>query len=188
MTTTRIRVSAAVLSVAAAFLMAFQATTAAFSDSTSEEGNLFEAGTVAISDNDALALTFDGADLLKPGDTQTACVMLTYTGSLDADVRVFGASAGGTGLEAYLDFDIDRGDGDCDVFGNATTVWDNAGDGDLGAFLAAATDFASGADTWAPSGGANDAVPYRFTVTLQDDNGAQGLTADVDFTWEARNS
>jgi hypothetical protein len=31
-------------------------------------------------------------------------------------------------------------------------------------------------------------VPYRFTVTLQDDNGAQGESAVVGFTWEAQSS
>lgn len=188
MSTTRIRVSAAVLSAAVALVMTYQATTAAFSDQTDEGGNLFAAGTVVISDNDALGITFDGASLLKPGDTQIGCVEVTYSGSLAADVRLFGAAAGGTGLEAYLDLDVARGTGTCASFGTATTVWSNGVDGDLGAFLASATDFGTGADTWAPAGGSNATVPYRFTVTLQDDNDAQGLTADVTFTWEARNS
>ncbi len=34
----------------------------------------------------------------------------------------------------------------------------------------------------------NDAAVYRFTLTVQEDNNAQGLSiASHDFTWEARN-
>ncbi len=29
---------------------------------------------------------------------------------------------------------------------------------------------------------------YRITVTLQDDNAAQGKTATADFVWEAQNT
>ena len=48
------------------------------------------------------------------------------------------------------------------------------------------TDYATGVDSWQPTGGApDDTVPYRFTVDLQDDNAAQGKTATGTFTWEA---
>jgi hypothetical protein len=33
----------------------------------------------------------------------------------------------------------------------------------------------------------NDTLVYRFTVTLQNNTGAQGLTSTTSFTWEARN-
>ena len=33
----------------------------------------------------------------------------------------------------------------------------------------------------------NDTLVYRFTVTLQNNTGAQGLTSTTGFTWEARN-
>ena len=37
-------------------------------------------------------------------------------------------------------------------------------------------------ETWSQS----EAHSYRFVVTLQDDNAAQGLTGNALFTWEAR--
>ncbi|HLE39352.1 MAG TPA: hypothetical protein VJA44_06840 [Acidimicrobiia bacterium] len=187
MTTARIRMSAAVLAVLAAFLVAFQATNAAFSSQTANTANAFAAGTVVLSDNDSGVAMFATSNM-APADTATGCIEVTYSGSLNANVRLFGAVAGGTGLEAYLDLEIDRGSGTCAVFGTATAVWDNATDGDLGVFLAGATNFATGRDNWAPTGGApNDTVPYRFTVTLQNNNAAQGGSATIDFTWEAQN-
>jgi len=183
-----IRITAAALAVMAAFVVAFQATNAAFSSQTVNTGNAFASGSVVLTDNDAGVAMFNVGNM-APGDTATGCLEVTYSGSLDADVRVFGAIAGGTGLEAYLDLEIDRGSGTCAAFGTATAVWDNATDGDLGVFLAGHTNFATGRDTWAPTGGApNDTVPYRFIVTLQDNNSAQAKSSTVGFTWEAQNS
>ena len=105
---------------------------------------------------------------MKPGDTLVGCIEVTYQGSLDSEVHLYGALNAGT-LDAYLDLDIDRGDGNCAAFGTPTVVWANGIDGDLGVFLATATNYATGADTWTPTGGGpDDMVPYRFTVTLQE--------------------
>jgi hypothetical protein len=181
------RISAAVLAVLAAFLMAFQATSAAFSAQTANESNVFSAGTVALSDNDSDSAMFSLSEM-APGDSSVGCIEVTYEGSLDPEVRLFGSATAGDGLEAYLDLTVERGDGTCASFGSTTAVWTNATDGDFGAFLGAATDYASGEDNWQPTGGGpDDTVPYRFTVALQDDNDAQGKTVTVTFTWEAQN-
>ena len=44
--------------------------------------------------------------------------------------------------------------------------------------------------TWAGWNGATNPTnrTYEIMVTLQDDNDAQGLSADADFTWEAQNT
>lgn len=187
MTVTRVRLSAAVIAVIAAFLMAFSATNAAFSAQTDNAGNTFAAGTVALSDNDGGSALFVVTDMV-PGQSEERCIEVTYSGSLDPEVRVFGAATAGTGLEGYLDLTIERGTGDCTTFGTSTAVWTNGTDGDLGAFVAAATGYANGADNWQPTGGgANDVVPYRITVQLQDDDLAQGLSTTITFTWEAQN-
>lgn len=185
MTQSHVRLGAAIIAALAAFLMAFQATNAAFSAQTDSAGNSFAAGTVALTDNDGGSALFTVTDMV-PGDTETRCIEVTYSGSVDSEVHVFGA-ASGTGLDAYLDLTIERGDGTCDVFGNATPVWTGT-NGDLGSFVGAATDFATGVDAWQPTGGGpDDMVPYRITVTLQDDNNAQGLATSITFTWEAQN-
>lgn len=187
MTQTRMRLGAAFLAVAAAFLVAFQATNAAFSAQTDNQGNQFAAGTVSLTDDDGGTALFTVTDMI-PGQTETGCIEVTYSGSLDSEVRAFGAATGGDGLENHLDLTIERGTGDCAAFGTSTVVWANGSDGDLGTFVASATDYASGIDNWQPTGGgADDMVPYRITVTLQDDDGAQGLSTEVTFTWEAQN-
>ncbi|OFW62534.1 MAG: hypothetical protein A2135_00930 [Actinobacteria bacterium RBG_16_67_15] len=187
-TTARIRLAAGMLAVLAAFMTTYRVSNAAFSAPTSTPANSFAAGDVALADNDSGAALFNTANM-APGDTATGCIEVTYSGSLDAEVRLYGAVAGGTGLEAYLDLEIERGSGSCAAFGGAIVVWQNSTDGDLGVFLAGHTDFATGVDDWAPVGGGSaDMVPYRFTVTLQDDNAAQGESAVVGFTWEAQSS
>jgi hypothetical protein len=186
-TTTRVRISAAVLAVLAAFFVAFQATNAAFSAQTSNPDNAFAAGTVILTDNDSDFAMFDLPDM-APGDSAIGCIEVTYSGTLDPEVRLFGAATAGDGLEDFLDLTVERGDGDCTTFGTTTAVWTNGTDGDLGVFLGSATDYTSGVDTWQPTGGApDDTVPYRFTVGLQDNDAAQGLTVTVTFTWEAQN-
>jgi len=186
-TNRKVRTGAAILAVFAASLMAFQATGAAFSATTENAGNAFTAGTVTISDNDSGVAMFNLTNM-KPNDNAVGCIEVTYSGSLDPEVRTYGASTAGDGLEAYLDLTIERGDGTCAAFGASTAVWTNATDGDLGAFLGAATDYATGVDTWQPTGGApDDTVPYRYTIALQDNTLAQAKTVTVTFTWEAQN-
>ena len=43
----------------------------------------------------------------------------------------------------------------------------------------------STADSNAVTGGGNEEASYRFTVTLQDNDAAQGLGSEVTFTWRA---
>jgi predicted ribosomally synthesized peptide with SipW-like signal peptide len=184
----RVRLAAAVVAVGFVAVFTVQSSLAAFSDTTDNTGNAFSAGTVALSDNDSGVAMFTASNL-KPGDSEVGCIEVTYSGSLDADIRLYGAVTGGDGLEAYLDLTVERGSGTCAAFGTSTAVWTNGTDGDLGAFMAAATDYANGADDWAVTGGTpDDTVPYRFTVVQQDDNAAQGLSSTASFTFEAQNS
>jgi hypothetical protein len=186
-TNRRVRIVAALISVFAAALLAFQSTGAAFSATTENAGNAFAAGSVTLSDNDSGSAMFTLPNM-KPNDSQVGCIEVTYSGTLDPEVRTYGASTAGDGLEAYLDLTIERGDGTCAAFGTATPVWTNGSDGDLGIYLGAVTDYASGKDNWQPTGGGgDDTVPYRYTIALQDDTNAQGLTVTVTFTWEAQN-
>ena len=183
----KVRTGAAVLAVVASSLMAFQATGAVFAATTENAGNAFTAGSVTISDNDTGTAMFNLTNM-KPNDNAVGCIEVTYSGTLNPQVRAYGASTAGDGLEDYLDLTIERGDGTCAAFGTPTAVWTNGTDGDLGIFLGAATNYATGVDTWQPTGGApDDTVPYRFTVDLQDNTLAQGKTVTVTFTWEAQN-
>jgi predicted ribosomally synthesized peptide with SipW-like signal peptide len=172
------------------------ATFSAFSSQTSSSGNSFAAGTVQITDNDAgtamLALTN-----AQPGDSDTSCIVLTYSGTLDSTVRLYGAVAGALG--PYLTLTVTRGTDSSPSFDSCTNFSADATDyigsgngvvyqGALSAFpstyAAGLVDPTSGSpETWTSP----EAHSYRFVVTLANDNAAQGQSATAAFTWEARN-
>jgi hypothetical protein len=161
---------------------------AAFNATTTNDTNNFAAGTVVLADDDAGSVMFNLTGM-KPGDTSTKCVNVTYTGSLAADVKLYG-TVGGTGLGTYLDTVVDIGTGatggaamDCTGFAGPT----NLHTGTLAAFGAAHSNYGNGAGGYAGVTGPVSRS-YRVTVTLQDDNAAQGLTASATFTWEAQNT
>jgi len=160
------------------------ASLAAFSDTTENTGNTWTAGTVIITDDDGVTAMFNTTGM-APGDTSTECIVVTYSGTLvPSTVRLYGVS-GGTGLDAYLDVVIEEGSGgafgDCTGFTNNSTPFTNT----LANFSATHTNFANGITGWSPAANP-ESKTYRITVTLQDNNAAQGLNATATFTWEAQ--
>src|SRR4051812_21852639 len=78
-----------------------QATSAAFNAGTTNSGNANDSGSVVLSDDDGGSAIFTSMTAPYPGDSETRCVTVTYTGTLAAQVRLRG-SVGGTGLASYL--------------------------------------------------------------------------------------
>ena len=72
------------------------ATLSVFSATTSDTGNSLATGTVVLNDNDSSSPMFT-LSALKPGDTDTSCVQVSFAGTLTSHVRVYGTT-GGTGL------------------------------------------------------------------------------------------
>jgi hypothetical protein len=178
----------ALLSLVFVSFLVVRTSRSAFSDTTDNQSNQWTAGSVVLVDDDLAAAMFTVSNM-APTDSQTECITVTYQGSLDASVKLYGALTAGDGLDDYLNLTIERGSGgtfgDCTGFSSTETVYTGTLDG----FTTAHTNFATGAGTWAPTGGApDDDMTYRFTVTLQDDNAAQGLTTTATFTWEAQNT
>jgi hypothetical protein len=176
--------------------MVWQSSYAAFSGTTSNGGNSWTAGTVKLTDakNGSALLTATG---LKPGDGGTACIQLTYGGSLAAATKLYVAPGDLTtstpsNLAPYLTLKVDEGAGSdpgCSDFVATTNDYNptNSTAGTLDTFATSATNFASGVGAWLPA--ANGATKnYRFTWTVQDNNAAQGLNATATFTWEAQNT
>ena len=83
-------------------------TFSAFSATTVNAGNTFDAGTVAISDNDADSAMYTITDA-APGDVVSACIQVTYTGSLDSTVALYGSAVGAIGQ--YVDLTVEKGTG-----------------------------------------------------------------------------
>jgi hypothetical protein len=159
-----------------------------FSDTTDNAPNQWTAGDVTLIDDDSGSAMFTVSNM-KPSTPEVECITVTYQGSLDAGVRLYGSLTAGDGLDDYLNVTVERGSGgsfgDCSGFSSTETVYTGTIDG----FTTTHTDFASGAGTWGPTGGApDDPMTYQFSVTLQDDNAAQGLTTTATFTWEAQNT
>ena len=68
-------------------------TFSAFSATTVNAGNTFDAGTVVISDNDANTAMYNITDA-EADDVVVRCIQVTYTGSLDVDGARCNDSAG----------------------------------------------------------------------------------------------
>jgi hypothetical protein len=177
-------------------------TFSAFSSTTANSGNAFTAGTVVLSDNDAGAsmLTLSNA---KPGDTATGCIRVSYTGSLAANVHLYASVS--SSLAPYLQVTVTRGTDSSPSFASCTnftadgTNYNGNGAGVIysGLLSAFPSTYAAGvvdpsncgsppcsAQTWS-SGNAHS---YKFVVSLNNDNNAQGLSSTATFTWEAQNT
>jgi len=168
----------------------------AFSSTTSSAANQFSSGTVTIGDNDLGASLYSVTNA-KPGESVTKCIKVTYTGSLDADVRLYTTSAIGA-LGQYVELTITPGTQTTSTFPSCTGFTADSGgalfSGTLQSFATARNSYATGLvdypGTVATKWQANDSVVYQFTATLQSSapESAQGLsTGSHTFTWEARN-
>ena len=167
----------------------------AFSSTTTNAGNSFASGTVVLADNDANAAMYQLTNQ-KPGVTTDKCITVTYTGSLDADVKLYSGSTLGT-LGPYVDLTVTRGTQATPTFPDcagfvADAVSPVLFTGTLAGFTAAHSDHDTGLATY-PTGlgkwtSAAGTVAYKFSVGVKDDDAAQGLaTGSHDFVWQARN-
>jgi hypothetical protein len=167
----------------------------AFSSTTTNAGNTITAGTVAIADNDAGAAMYSIAGA-KPGESVSKCIKVTYTGSLDADVRIYTGSTIGS-LGQYVDLTITPGTQTTSTFPSCTGFTADPGGaiytGTLQNFGSTKNSYANGVVDYPGSGtkwATNESVVYQVTAALQSSapDAAQGLTTGAHtFTWEARN-
>jgi predicted ribosomally synthesized peptide with SipW-like signal peptide len=167
-------------------------TFSAFSSTTSNDNNSFQAGTVYITDNDSNAAMYVVTNA-KPGDNAVSCITVTYLGTLNATVKLYESGASGS-LSPYVNLTVEQGTssspfGNCATFSPTSTIYS----GTLAGFP---TTYAGGVATNPVAGYwvTNNQISYRFTVTLQDNNAANGQgsgpmsTGSHSFIWEARNT
>lgn len=172
---------------------------AAFWSLSGNATNSFEAGTVYIGDDDGgtAMLGLTNAIPTQPGDSDTSCIQVTYSGTLDASVRLFGTVSGS--LASYLTLTVTRGTSSAPSFDSCATFTADATDyigagagvvysGSLAGFPTsygtALVDPTSGSpETWTT----NETRSYRFTISLNDNVAAEGQSASASFTWEAQN-
>ncbi|WP_433202170.1 hypothetical protein ACQP00_31870 [Dactylosporangium sp. CS-047395] len=179
------------LSVAGVLI--WQASFAAFSATTNNGSNTWSTGTVSFGANSPATALFT-ASAVKPGSTGTACVKITYTGSLAAVVKLYLKNSDLTGtLGQYLTLQINEGTGsasDCSDFVSAGNDFNATGLADttktLSTFNTASNSYATGVSSWAAT--TNATKTYQFKYQVQDNNAAQNSTASATFTWEAQNT
>ncbi|HEX8204919.1 MAG TPA: hypothetical protein VF587_02545 [Solirubrobacteraceae bacterium] len=180
------------LAIGAAGALAGFGTFSAFSSSTENPGNQIDTGTVALSDNDSGTALYDVSDA-RAGTTVDRCITVTYGGDVDADVKLYLPDAVGA-LAQYVDLTVTPGTDPTPSFGDCTGfVADGAAlfTGTLQGFRTAHNSWANGlvdnpgsTTKW----GQGNSVTYRFQLTVQDDNNAQGkATGTHRLMWEARN-
>lgn len=166
----------------------------AFSSQTDNPGNVVTAGTVALADNDGGTALYS-LPTAKPGDAKTSCIRVTYTGSLDASVRMYTPSAIGA-LGPQVNLKIEPGTQTTPSFPSCTgftAVGAALYDGPLSTFGTTYASFATGLATNPPAATkwvANDAIVYRVTATLSATapDTAQGQsTGSHTLRWEAQN-
>ena len=164
----------------------------AFSSTTSNANNNFTAGNVSIADNDGGTFMYQVTNA-KPGATNDACIKVTYTGSLDSNVRLYATSPiSGLGSNlinltvtpvtfagappAYPSCTGAANDG--------AAIYNGSASGMPTTFATGAIDFPGATTKWST----NDAVYYKFSTSVQDTNAAQNATTGAhSFTWEAQN-
>jgi hypothetical protein len=164
----------------------------AFTAVALNSGNSISSATVAIGDNDGgsamLALTN-----ATPGASDTSCIRVTYTGSLNASVRLYGTVTGA--LSPHVLLTITRGTDSSPTFDSCSNftadATDHIGAGPGVVWTGALSSFPG---TWA--GGIVDpatwttstARSYRFVISTVDRDAAEGLSSTFSPSWEARNT
>jgi predicted ribosomally synthesized peptide with SipW-like signal peptide len=160
--------------------LAALATFSAFSSQTDNPGNNVTAGTVALTDNDGGTAAYNVTNA-KPGQSSTPfCIRVAYSGSLDADVKLYTPSSIGA-LGQYVNLKVETGSGtstDCSDFAQAAgdaTLFNSTLDTFPTTYAGGVLDSGPAAATkWVNT----NAVTYRVTATVSAGapNAAQAAT------------
>lgn len=164
----------------------------AFTSQADNDDNVVAAGTVVLADNDGGTTPLYEITDAKPGSTQTSCIRVAYTGSLDATVKLYTPSTIGD-LGPEVNLKIESGTQaspsypSCTGFSAETTLFDAALSTFPTTYAGGVTDYPGTVATKWVNG---DAVVYRVTATLSASapDSAQGDTTGLHtLRWEAQN-
>jgi len=174
--------------------LAAMATFSAFSSQTENQNNNVTAGTVVLGSNGTASPAYSMSNA-KPGQSSTAyCITVNYTGSLDANVKLYKPGGAVGSLGQYVNLKVETGaqgtpNTNCSGF-NADAgpaLFDSTLDTFPGSYGAGVLDSGPGSDTKWDNG---DAVTYRVTATLASNapDSAQGATTGTHtLRFEAQN-
>ena len=179
---------------ASAALAGLGSVSAAFSTTTDSPGNQVSSGSVTIDDDSSatspmFVASRDGN--LAPGESAVRCVRVSYTGSLEAQVKLYARSS--TLDAAAFDVTVERGSGmshgapRCTGFTPSSTAFGPARADTFPFDYAGGVFGRDGGTTWTTG----TEVDYRVTLTARDDATENGretsrTTGDSEFVFEAR--
>lgn len=191
-----IKLAGTVSVLAGAALLAGAATWSNLNATATNPSNSFSTGTVALTSNSpgSAVLSLSAA---KPGEASTGCIRITYTGTLPAELKLYGTGTG-SGLNQYLQLVLTRGSfsgtpasGSCTGFTADTTNYISQGagviySGTLAALPASAASALEDPTSASPATWNNQSTHgYQFQVTVLGNAAAQGLNGQETFTFEA---
>jgi hypothetical protein len=188
---------AAVGALALVSMLVMRTSQAAFTATTDNQGNSFNAGAVDLTDDAASALFT--ATSMVPGEQVQRCIVVTYSGSVadPGPVKLYGggyiqqpgSGTGSVGIAGHLNLTVEEGTGgsatSCATFTAQSTIVSGT---TLAAFNSTRTDYASGAGVWDPATTPASRT-YRFTLELDPatpDNEQGAGVSDAVFVWEVR--
>lgn len=163
----------------------------AFTSQADNDSNRVSAGSVTLTDNDGATAPLYDITNAKPGDTQTSCIRVSYSGSLPATVKLYTPTTIGA-LGPQVNLKIESGTQaspsypSCTGFSAETTLFDAALSTFATSYAGGVTDFPGAGTEWVNT----DAVVYRVTATLSASapDASQGATTGLHtLRWEARN-
>jgi predicted ribosomally synthesized peptide with SipW-like signal peptide len=170
--------------------LASLATWSAFSDTTANSANSFDAGSVTLTDNDSGAFMYQVTGA-KPGVTTVKCITVSYSGNLDADVKLYTTTTTIPSAAQNINLTIEKGTAvgatfpGCGTYTSQATIYN----GNLYDFQQNKGSYANGVSAYPASATkwvTGDSLVYRFTVSVSD--AGNGVSSGAhQFTWEARN-
>jgi hypothetical protein len=194
-----VKVAATIAVLVLCAVLASAATWSNLNATATNPSNGFAAGTVEIGSNSGSSAILSLTNA-KPGAVSTGCIKVTYTGTLPANVKLYGAGAG-TGLNEYLTLVVTRGTfsgspapGSCTGFTADSTIYISQGagviyNGTLSAWPTSASTALADPTTASPTTWTTGTTHgYQFQVTLGNSAAGQGLTGSETFTFEADNT
>lgn len=171
-----------------ALVMITTTSRALFTDTTDATAPV-GAGTVVLTDDDFASAVFNATNL-KPGQTTSGCIAVTYSGSLDATIGLttVASSANTTANPQNLTPDVNLTlehfvSEDCSGAGTTLSNPADTMDTYWGGALP------PNPDAWTATGGADTTQSYKVTVELDTNaaNAAQGEDATISLLWTASN-
>jgi hypothetical protein len=169
----------------------WRTSTAAFTATTTNGANSFSTGSVVLSDNDSGTALFTATNL-KPGSTNSACIRVSYSGTVATTLKVYGTSPSSTNsLDTYLNFTVEEGASSATTFPSCTgfVLQTTLYNGTLAGFGTTHTSWANGATTtWAPSSTSSRDFRVTYTLSAAAPNSTQSSTAAITLVWEAQST